>query len=98
VAFAPLFLRARGPAALRAAAREQAPLAAAAAVISFVGYTLILRAFESAIASYVVAVRQSSVLFAIALSGLWLRERPNRPRVLGAAATVFGVALIALYG
>jgi drug/metabolite transporter (DMT)-like permease len=98
VAFAPLFFLSRGGAALRAAAREQVPRAAAAALISFVGYTLILRAFETAIASYVVAVRQASVLFAVALGALWLRERPSRPRVLGAAATVVGVALIALYG
>jgi drug/metabolite transporter (DMT)-like permease len=96
--FAPLFFRARSLADLRAAARAQLPLASAAAVISFVGYTLILRAFETSLASYVVAVRQSSVLFAVALGALWLRERPTRPRVIGAAATVAGVALIALFG
>jgi drug/metabolite transporter (DMT)-like permease len=38
------------------------------------------------------------VLFAVALGALWLRERPSRPRVLGAAATVLGVALIAVFG
>ena len=98
IAFAPLFFRARDLAALRATARQQIARATAAAVISFVGYALILRAFETAVASYVVAVRQSSVLFAVALSAVWLRERPSRPRVLGAAATVLGVALIALFG
>jgi drug/metabolite transporter (DMT)-like permease len=98
IAFAPLFFRARDLVALRAAAREQIVRAAGAAVISFVGYALILRAFETAVASYVVAVRQSSVLFAVALGALWLRERPSRPRVLGAVATVIGVALIALFG
>jgi len=98
LAFAPLFFRARSGADLRAAARAQLPVAAAAALISFLGYALILRAFENALASYVVAVRQSSVLFAVALSALWLRERPSRPRVLGAVATVLGVAMIALYG
>ena len=98
LAFVPLFFRSRDLAALRTAAREQFARAAAAAVISFAGYALILRAFETALASYVVAVRQSSVLFAVALSALWLRERPSRPRVLGAAATVLGVALIAVFG
>jgi len=98
LAFAPIFFRSRDLAALRAAAREQFARAAAAAVISLVGYALILRAFETAVASYVVAVRQSSVLFAVALGALWLRERPSRPRVLGAAATVIGVALIAVFG
>ena len=98
VAFTPIFFRARDLAALRATAREQLARASAAAAISFVGYALILRAFETALASYVVAVRQSSVLFAVALSAVWLRERPSRPRVLGAAATVLGVALIAVFG
>lgn len=98
LAFAPLFFRARSVAALRAAARTQLGTASAAALISFVGYALILRAFETSFASYVVAVRQSSVLFAVALGALWLRERPGRPRVLGAFATVIGVALIAGFG
>src|SRR5262249_51096439 len=53
LAFAPLFFRARSVTALRAAAREQLARAAAAAAISFVGYALILRAFENALASYV---------------------------------------------
>ena len=97
LAFAPLVLRARGVAALRRAARSQLGRATAAAGISFVGYTLILRALEGALVSYVVAVRQSSVLFAVALGALWLRERPGRARILGAAATVVGVALIARF-
>jgi drug/metabolite transporter (DMT)-like permease len=45
----------------------------------------------------VVAVRQSSVLFAVALGALWLREQPSRARMLGAAATVVGVGLIATF-
>jgi drug/metabolite transporter (DMT)-like permease len=98
IAFAPLFFRARSVTELRAAARTQLATASAAALISFVGYALILRAFETSLASYVVAVRQSSVLFAVALGALWLREQPGRPRVIGAIATVFGVALIARFG
>jgi drug/metabolite transporter (DMT)-like permease len=97
LAFAPLFFRARDAAALRAAARTQLGRAALAAVVSFVGYALILRALETALVSYVVAVRQSSVLFAVALGSLWLRERPSRPRVIGACSTVVGVALIAWF-
>ena len=42
---------------------------------------------ESALVSYVVAVRQSSVLFALLLSAWWLRERPTRERVVGAGRT-----------
>jgi len=97
LAFAPLVLWSRGPRALREAARTRLGTATAAALISFVGYGLILRALETALVSYVVAVRQTSVLFAVLLSTLWLRERPGRPRVIGAAATVVGVALIARF-
>jgi drug/metabolite transporter (DMT)-like permease len=98
LAFAPLFFHARSVAELRTAARTQLGTASAASLISFAGYALILRAFETSLASYVVAVRQASVLFAVALGSLWLRERPGRPRVIGAFATVIGVALIAVFG
>jgi drug/metabolite transporter (DMT)-like permease len=97
VAFTPLVLHARGAAALRDASRLDLLRATGAAVISVLSYSLILRALETSPVSYVVAVRQSSVLFAVALSAFWLRERPGRPRVLGAFATVLGVALIALF-
>ena len=56
---------------------------------------LVLAALETAPVSYVVAARQSSVLFALLLGVFWLRERPGRPRLLGAVATVVGVAMIA---
>jgi drug/metabolite transporter (DMT)-like permease len=79
---------------------RQAPLegrrAALALVASLASYGLILEAFRTSKASYVVAVRQSSVLFAVALAALLLGERPDRKRVIGAVLTVAGVALIAL--
>ena len=92
--FTPIAVAVRGRAALRA----DIPRAAFAGVLSVIGYSLILRALETSLVSYVVAVRQASVLFAVALGAFWLRERPGRPRVLGACATVVGVALIALFG
>ncbi len=46
--------------------------------------------------SYVVAARQTSVLFALALGVGWLGERPTAVRIAGAVATVTGVALLAL--
>lgn len=45
--------------------------------------------------SYLVAVRQTSVLFAVAMAMLTLGERPGRGRISGALASVAGVALIA---
>ena len=65
-------------------------------IASLGSYSLILEAFRTAPASYVVAVRQLSVLFAVLLSAVWLKERPGPRRVLGAAATVLGVLLIAV--
>lgn len=79
---------------LRLALRRDLGRATFAFAGSLAGYGLILEAYRSAPASYVVAVRQTSVLFAAAIAILFLRERPSRPRLLGAAATVAGVALI----
>src|SRR5262245_4741658 len=88
----------RGAGGLLAAARADLAGPTRAALVSLVGYTLVLQAFAMAPASYVVAARQTSVLFALLLGVARLRERPGRPRVVGAVATVAGVALIALYG
>ncbi|MEM7412578.1 MAG: DMT family transporter [Myxococcota bacterium] len=93
-----LVVRRMGWSRLRAEIRPQLRTAAMAAAISFVGYALILWAYESALASYVVAVRQVSVLFAVGLGIVWLGERPGRARVWGAVLTVIGIALIARFG
>jgi len=66
------------------------------ASISLASYALILEALRTTPASYVVAVRQSSVLFVLILSVVLLRERPGPARLLGAGITVAGVALIAI--
>ena len=58
------------------------------------GYSLILEALRTAQTSYVVAVRQSSVLFAVALGILWLGERPGRVRIIGACVIAVGVSLL----
>lgn len=64
---------------------------------TFASYALTLEALRTAQVSYVVAVRQCSVLFAVALAVWMLREQPSRSRVLGALGTVTGVVIIALY-
>jgi drug/metabolite transporter (DMT)-like permease len=94
--FTPLALRHVRPRALVAQARGEWRTALLAAAVGFVGYGLILHALRSAPVSYVVAVRQASVLFAVALAALRLRERPSRLRLAGALATVAGVALVAV--
>jgi drug/metabolite transporter (DMT)-like permease len=95
--FVPLAARRVRFSLLREVARDEWPRAAAAVLVSLAGYTLILEAYRRAPASYVVAVRQVSVLFAVAIGAFWLHERPGRARVIGALATVAGVALIALF-
>lgn len=97
VGFVPLVLWSRGAGAVIEAGRRQLPLATAASTISLIGYGLVLKALETAPASYVVTVRQTSVLFAVLLGVVVLKERPDRLRVLGAIATVAGVALIARF-
>jgi len=93
--FTPLALRRVPREELIGVARSEWRTAFVAAAISFASYGLILEALRSAPVSYVVAVRQISVLFAVAIGALRWRERPSRLRLLGALATVVGVALVA---
>lgn len=75
-------------------ARQEWPSVLAACFFTVGSYGLILEALRTAQASYVVATRQVSVLFVVAMSVMFLGEHPSRLRILGAAATVVGVALI----
>jgi uncharacterized membrane protein len=95
--FVPLVLWLRGAASLRRAAPASWRAATLASLISLMSYTLVLQALATARVSYAVAVRQISVLFAVAIAAGFLGERPGRERLAGAVATVAGVALIALY-
>jgi drug/metabolite transporter (DMT)-like permease len=67
-----------------------------AGVLSFVAYALALAALELAPAAPVAAVRETGILFAVALGALVLRERVGAARAAGAALVVAGVALVAL--
>ena len=101
LAFVPLFylLAARSLAKgeLARVARSEWGTALVGSVFGICSYALILEAMRTAQVSYVVAVRQSSVLFAVVLGFFYLRERPGRVRVLGTLATIAGVALISVY-
>ena len=83
---------------LAACARTDGWSAIAALGLSVFGYTLILEAFRTTPASYVVAVRQTSVLFALVLSALWLHEQPGAVRITGAVVITAGVALVGIAG
>jgi drug/metabolite transporter (DMT)-like permease len=80
----------------RAALRAEAGVATVvAAVCSFGAYALVLAALSLAPAAAVAAVRETSILFAVALAAVVLRERVGAVRVLGAVLVVAGVALVA---
>ena len=78
--------------ALRA---EAGPATVAAAVCSFGAYALVLAALSLAPAAAVAAVRETSILFAMVLAAVVLRERVGALRAAGAVLTVVGVALVA---
>lgn len=92
----PFTLRAVGPRELATLLRSDGLKIALSAVLTCVSYLIILEVLKTAPVSYVVAVRQVSVLFAVGMAMVSLGERPSRGRVYGALASVAGVALIAL--
>lgn len=96
--FAVLARRSIHPAEVLAVIRTRTARVAASAVVAFSSYTLILHAMQTAPVSYITAVRQSSVLFALAIAVFALREQPGRVRILGGIANVAGVALIGFGG
>lgn len=96
--FLPLALRRVGREPAERSLRTELGRAGLAVIVGLTGYGLILEAFRVAPASYVVAIRQSSVLFAAWIGVALLGERPDRGRLAGAAATVAGVALIGFGG
>ena len=67
-----------------------------ASVFAFAAYGLVLAALTLASAPAVAAVRETSILFAVALGAVILHEPVDRTRAAGAAAVVVGVALVAL--
>ena len=67
----------------------------AAGVASFAAYALALGALALAPAAAVAAVRETGILFAVALGALVLGEPVGRARGAGAALSVAGVALVA---
>jgi len=75
---------------------EFGPATVGASLGVFGAYALVLAALALAPAAAVAAVRESSILFAVVLGALVLREPVGRTRVAGAALVVVGVALVAL--
>lgn len=98
--YLPLFVvlarRSVGVGDVAAVFRERPWRPVAAALADVASYGLILHALQTAPVSYVVAARQSSVLFVLLLALMLLRERPGPVRLAGAALNVAGVTLVAV--
>jgi drug/metabolite transporter (DMT)-like permease len=95
--FLPYAARKLGARDLLLFSRKNALLGMLAALATLASYALILEALRTAQVSYVVAVRQCSVLFAVGFAVWALAERPSRARMTGTLGTLAGVVLIALY-
>jgi drug/metabolite transporter (DMT)-like permease len=93
VLYAPIVLRLRGRAALRA---ERSLRTLLAGGFMFGAYVLVLAALRLAPAAPVAALRETSVVFATVFAYLVLREPMTHGRLLGAAAVAAGVAVLAL--
>ena len=91
--YATVVLRWKGRSAVRAAVSWPTCVAGLA---TFVAYALVLAALRLASAASVAAVRETSVLIAAALAGVFLKERVGAERLTGAACVVAGVALLSL--
>jgi drug/metabolite transporter (DMT)-like permease len=76
--------------------REQWKYAVVVAVISPIGYVLVLYAMKVAPLSHVAPAREVSMLFAALIGGHLLGERDRLARVAGAALIAFGVMALAL--
>ena len=78
------------------ARRGLRPSTAVSGVAMLGGYALVLVALRLASAASVAAVRESSIVIAVALAAIVLREPVGRGRLAGAVLVAGGVATIAL--
>jgi drug/metabolite transporter (DMT)-like permease len=93
VVYAAAMRRAKGAGALRA---ELTPGAGLAAVGILGAFALVLAALRTAPAAAVGAVRETSVVIAVAAAGLLLGEHVGSRRLIGAVVVVAGIACVAL--
>jgi drug/metabolite transporter (DMT)-like permease len=76
--------------------RELSTKAVLAGCGGFLAYVLVLAALQLAPAASVAAVREASVLFAVALAAPVLGERVTAVRLAGAALVVAGIVALGL--
>ncbi len=85
----------RAASRIRAVAREQLPKAVLAAIGTLASYSLILHVMQTEKLSYVVTLRQSSMLIAVLVGWLWLKEARGAFRLIIAAVMLLGLSLVA---
>ena len=90
------WMGARGLSGVGHALRHEWKLALVASAGTLASYTLILHVFQTERVSYVVALRQSSVLVAVLVGWFWLGEPGGRSRLTAALALLSGLAMVAL--
>lgn len=83
-------------ASLPARADRRVLLGAVAGVLAFSAYGITLWAQTQAPLAFVAALRETSVLFAVAIGVVFLRERAGKTRIASAAVVVAGVVLLRL--
>jgi drug/metabolite transporter (DMT)-like permease len=93
IAYAAAVATRKGFGALRA---ETSLASVFAGLATFGAYALVLAALERAPAASVAAVRETSVIIATALAGVFLKERVGWVRMAGAVAVAAGIGLLAL--
>ncbi len=96
VLLSPFYLTYYGPAALRRAIAAEGRKALLVGFLCIFAYLLVLFALRLTQVSYIVSLRSTSILFAAILGFEVLGEQRTARRVLGVAAMVGGVAMIAL--
>jgi drug/metabolite transporter (DMT)-like permease len=67
-----------------------------ASSMNLTSYLLVLFAFRLAKVGYIVAARESSIVFSVLIGSLLMGEANFRPRLVGALVVLFGVACVAL--
>lgn len=76
--------------------RESRRALAIAGVATPMNYILALLALRLTYASYMVAIRQSSVVFGVIMGSLLLREAHGKPRLVGSLLMLAGITLVSL--
>jgi drug/metabolite transporter (DMT)-like permease len=61
---------------------------------SLAAYAMVMWAFSKAPIAVVMAVRETSILFAILIGIFFLKEKITLPKIIGSSITLFGIFLL----